>query len=96
MSQIPPMFRPSPGPCLLRALGCCAILTHNVNFYMERPGEPCVYSAPCNPRQPLADMPEPARDAPEPGSRTVMMSGTVGSTTISSITSIGPYPYRTI
>jgi hypothetical protein len=44
--------------CVACALGCCAILTHNLSFYIEQPGEPCVYVAPCNPRPPLADLPE--------------------------------------
>jgi len=44
--------------CAACLLGCCAIASHNIHFYIERPGEPCIYSAPCNPRQPLADIPE--------------------------------------
>jgi hypothetical protein len=50
--------RASIAGCLFCAIGCCAIATHNAHFYMERPGDPCVYVAPCNPRQPLADLPE--------------------------------------
>jgi hypothetical protein len=73
--------RASIAGCLFCAIGCCAIATHNAHFYMERPGDPCVYVAPCNPRQPLADLPEKPQPSPRPVDTRIWVTGTGTDTT---------------
>jgi hypothetical protein len=68
--------------CAFCLAGCCAIAIHNLHFYMERPpSEPCVFVAPCNPRPPLADLPEKPQPSPRPVDARIWVPGTGTDTT---------------